>query len=113
MKKEIKKITKKETPAKPKGTRDIENEQYYLYQGFFEKAQEIAMYYGFNPIDTPMIEQSDIYTSSIGAGTDIIEKEMYKIKSKGKDDLALRPELTAGIMRAYIEMDGNHYPSQL
>lgn len=103
MKKETKKTTKKELPTRPKGTRDIENDQYYLYQGFFEKAQEIAIYYGFSPVETPMMEDSAIYTSSIGAGTDIIEKEMYKIKSKSKDDLALRPELTAGIVRAYIE----------
>lgn len=100
-KKQIK--SSKEILQKPKGTRDIENEQFYAYQGFFEKAQEIAIYYGFSPIETPMLEDSRIYTSSIGAGTDIIEKEMYKIKSKGKDDLSLRPELTAGLMRAYIE----------
>ena len=86
-----------------KGMRDIIDNQYYQFQGFFEKAQEIAVYYGFKPIETPMVEYEDVFTSSIGIGTDIIDKEMYTLKTKGGDHLALRPEHTAGIMRSYIE----------
>lgn len=86
-----------------RGMRDIFNEQYYKFQGFFEKAQEISVYYGFKPIDTPITEQEDVFTSSIGVGTDIIDKEMYTLKTKGGDHLALRPEHTAGLMRSYIE----------
>ena len=79
------------------------NEEYYNFQGFFEKAQEIAVYYGFKPIDTPMLEYEEIFTSSIGEGTDIIDKEMYTLKTKGGDHLALRPEHTAPLVRAYVE----------
>jgi histidyl-tRNA synthetase len=86
-----------------KGMRDIMDDQYYHFQGFFEKAQEIAVYYGFKPIDTPITEQEDVFTSSIGEGTDIVDKEMYTLKTKGGDHLALRPEHTAGTMRSYIE----------
>jgi histidyl-tRNA synthetase len=86
-----------------KGMRDIVGEQYYQFQGFFEKAQEVAVYYGFKPIETPIVEQEDVFTSSIGVGTDIIDKEMYVLKTKGGDHLALRPEHTAGLMRSYIE----------
>lgn len=86
-----------------KGMRDIIDDQYYQFQGFFEKAQEIAVYYGFKPIETPMVEDEEVFTSSIGVGTDIIDKEMYTLKTKGGDHLALRPEHTAGIMRSYIE----------
>jgi len=86
-----------------KGMRDIIDNQYYYFQGFFEKAQEVAMYYGFKPIETPIVEEEDVFTSSIGVGTDIIDKEMYTLKTKGGDHLALRPEHTAGIMRSYIE----------
>src|SRR3989339_1821649 len=86
-----------------KGMRDIADEQYYHFQGFFEKAQEIAVYYGFKPIETPIVEQMGVFTSSIGEGTDIIDKEMYTLKTKGGDHLALRPEHTAPLMRAYIE----------
>jgi histidyl-tRNA synthetase len=86
-----------------KGMRDIIGDQYYQFQGFFEKAQEVAVYYGFKPIDTPIVEQEEVFTSSIGVGTDIVDKEMYVLKTKGGDRLALRPEHTAGLMRSYIE----------
>ncbi|MFZ2072263.1 MAG: histidine--tRNA ligase [Minisyncoccia bacterium] len=87
----------------PKGMRDIMNEEYYNFQGFFEKAQEVAVYYGFRPIETPILEHEEIFTSGIGEGTDIIDKEMYTLKTKGGDHLALRPEHTSPTMRAYIE----------
>jgi len=89
--------------SSPKGMRDLMNEEYYAFQGFFEKAQEVAVYYGFKPIETPMLEHEEIFTSGIGEGTDIIDKEMYTLKTKGGDHLALRPEHTASLIRAYIE----------
>ena len=94
----------------PKGMRDIVNEEYYNFQGFFEKAQEVAVYYGFKPIETPIMEHEEIFTSSIGEGTDIIDKEMYSLKTKGGDHLALRPEHTASLMRAYIEKGMQNMP---
>jgi len=89
--------------ASPKGMRDLMNEEYYSFQGFFEKAQEVAVYYGFKPIETPILEHEEIFTTGIGEGTDIIDKEIYTLKTKGGDHLALRPEHTAPLMRAYIE----------
>ena len=89
--------------ASPKGMRDLMNEEYYAFQGFFEKAQEVAVYYGFKPIDTPILEHEEVFTGTIGEGTDIVDKEMYTLKTKGGDHLALRPEHTAALMRAYIE----------
>ncbi|MES3032133.1 MAG: histidine--tRNA ligase [Patescibacteria group bacterium] len=89
--------------SSPKGMRDLRNEEYYAFQGFFEKAQEVAVYYGFKPIETPMLENEDIFTTGIGEGTDIVDKEMYTLKTKGGDHLALRPEHTAPLVRAYIE----------
>lgn len=86
-----------------KGMRDIFDSQYYQFQGFFEKAQEVAVYYGFKPMETPLVEDENVFTSSIGTGTDIVDKEMYTLKTKGGDHLALRPEHTAGLMRSYIE----------
>src|SRR3989338_5435357 len=105
----IKKTTVKKVKNKsidissPKGMRDIVGDEYYNFQGFFEKAQEVAIYYGFKPIETPILEHEEIFTSSIGEGTDIVDKEMYTLKTKGGDRLALRPEHTAPLMRAYIE----------
>ncbi len=100
-KKENKK--KPENIASPKGMRDLMNEEYYSFQGFFEKAQEVAIYYGFKPIETPILEHEELITGGIGEGTDIVDKEIYNLKTKGGDHLALRPEHTAPLMRAYIE----------
>jgi len=94
---------KKEIPQSLKGMRDILGEEYFSYLGFAERAAEIALYYGFNPISTPLLEQENVFTSGLGVTSDIIGKEMYTVRSKGSDKIALRPEGTAGVMRAYIE----------
>jgi histidyl-tRNA synthetase len=108
-----KKKGNKEPLSSVKGMRDILDEQYYQFQGFFEKAQEVAVYYGFKPIDTPIAEHEEVFTSSIGIGTDIIDKEIYTLKTKGGDHLALRPEHTAGLMRSYIEHGMQALPQPL
>lgn len=96
--------------SSPKGMRDIVGEDYYKFQGFFEKAQEVAVYYGFKPIETPILEYEDTFTTAIGVGTDAIDKEMYSLKTKGGDHLAMRPEGTAGVMRSYIEHGMSNLP---
>ena len=104
------KSTKGKNLTSPKGMRDIINEEYYNFQGFFEKAQEVAVYYGFKPIETPLLEHVETFSSGIGEGTDIIDKEMYTLKTKGGDHLALRPEHTASLMRSYIEQGMQNMP---
>ncbi|MEK7208706.1 MAG: histidine--tRNA ligase [Patescibacteria group bacterium] len=86
-----------------KGMRDIFGDEYYGYQGLIEKASETAIYYGFRPIDTPILESVELFQKGIGLNTDIVEKELYTLRTKGGDHLALRPEYTAPIMRAYFE----------
>jgi len=83
--------------------RDITGDAFYALQGFFEKAAEIAVYYGFKPIYTPVLEKEELYARGVGEATDIVEKELYTLKTKGGDALVARPEGTAGVMRAYIE----------
>ena len=100
---ENEKPQKKETPTSLKGMEDLIDERYYAFQGLFEKAQEVAVYYGFKPIETPVLEHEEVFISAIGEGTDIVDKEMYTLRTKGGDKLALRPEYTAGVMRAYLE----------
>ncbi len=87
----------------PKGMHDLIGDDVFLYQGFAEKAAEIALYYGFKPIETPILEKEELFARGVGAGTDIVDKEMYTLKTKGGDKLAMRPEGTAPAMRAYIE----------
>lgn len=102
-KSEKKKTVRGDEIASPKGMRDLLGKEFYAYQGFSEKASEIATYYGFRPIETPVLEREAVFTSSLGVGTDIRDKEMYTLKTKGGDHLVMRPEGTAGIMRSYIE----------
>ena len=94
----------------PKGMRDIMGAEYYQLQGFMEKAQEVAVYYGFDPIKTPHLEDSRVFEKGLGTGTDALEKEMYSLKTKGGDVLALRPEGTAAVMRAYLEHGMRNLP---
>lgn len=93
---------KKELLQTPKGMRDILPEDYIYYSAIYDKLESIAEYYDFKPIQTPHLEKIDLFTASVGETTDIVEKEMYTLKTKGKDHLALRPEGTAPIMRAYL-----------
>lgn len=101
---------KKELPTSLKGMKDILDDEYYAYQGLFEKAQEIAVYYGFKPIETPIMERDEVFSKAIGEGTDVVDKEMYSFRSKGGDKIAIRPEYTAGVMRAYIEHGMQNLP---
>ncbi len=94
---------KKDFLQAPRGMRDLEGETFYNYQGFFEKAQEVCEYYGYTPIQTPVLEHEEVFLKGVGEGTDIVDKEIYCLRTKGGDRLALRPEDTAGVMRAYIE----------
>ena len=87
----------------PKGMRDILPEEYSFYQNFFEKAEEVANYYGFQPIQTPHLEKMDLFTAAVGETTDIVEKQMFTLKTRGGDRLVLRPEGTAPVMRAYLK----------
>ena len=68
------------------------------------------MYYGFDPIKTPVLEDIQVFEKSLGEGTDALEKEMYSLKTKGGDHLALRPEGTAPVMRAYLEHGMRNLP---
>jgi len=96
------KKTNKDIIQSPKGMRDFLGDPFYSKQGFYEKAQEIAEYYGFNGIETPVLEHSEIFLKGLDAEDDAI-KEMYSLKTKGNDALSLRPEGTAPVMRSYIE----------
>jgi histidyl-tRNA synthetase len=100
-------------PQTAKGFRDIMGEEYYRFQGVFEKAQEIAVYYGFSPIEIPTVEYTNIFERGVGEGTDIVEKELYTLTTKGGDRLSLRPEGTAGIVRAYIEHGWQSLPQPI
>ncbi len=87
----------------PPGMHDILPEEEKHYYRIEETARRIADFYNFGKIHTPILEQTNLFEKSVGDDTDIVQKEMYTLKTKGNDYLALRPEGTASIARAYIE----------
>lgn len=66
--------------------------------------------YGFEKIETPIVESTELFLRSAGEASDIVEKEMYNFKTRGGDDLALRPEGTASVVRSYLENGMNVRP---
>lgn len=92
---------------------DILPEDQAFFQKVYAVAANIAGFYGFQRIDTPLVEEAELFSKGIGLSTDIVEKQMYVFRSKGGDYLALRPEFTAGIVRAYIEHGMFNLPQPL
>ncbi|WKZ27016.1 MAG: histidine--tRNA ligase [Candidatus Paceibacterota bacterium] len=87
----------------PRGMHDIlpEDQKYWRY--LQKKAESLLEDYGFDRIDTPILEDVDVFLKGVGDATDIVSKELYTLSTKGGDRFALRPEGTASIARAYIE----------
>lgn len=96
-------MAKKLKFQKATGMHDILPEDQKYYKRIYEVVSSIAEFYGFQKIDTPIVEETELFMKSIGATSDIVSKEMYTLKTKGGDSLSLRPEWTAPIVRSYIE----------
>lgn len=86
-----------------KGMKDILPEEQPYWELLRDTVKKFAFEYGFRRIDTPILEDTNVFVRSVGRGTDIVDKEMFSFKDKGGDGLSLRPENTAGICRAYVE----------
>ncbi|MCY3922949.1 MAG: histidine--tRNA ligase [Chloroflexi bacterium] len=87
----------------PRGTRDLLPEDYRIHAHILNHAREQARLAGFGFIEPPTFEQADLFARGVGEGTDIVEKEMYIFEDRGGDRLALRPEGTASVCRAYLQ----------
>jgi len=88
---------------RPTGTLDILPQDRPYWRYLEQTVHEIMRLYGYQQIDVPVFEHTELYVRGVGEGTDIVEKEMYTFLDKGNDSLTLRPEFTAGIARAYVE----------
>ena len=88
---------------KMKGTEDILPNQSATWQYVEDVARDIFDTYMFKEIRTPMFESLELFQRGVGDTTDIVSKEMYQFKDKGDRDIALRPEGTAPVVRAYVE----------
>jgi len=96
-----------------RGMRDILPREQQYWNHVRRALARAANEYGFSRIDTPVIEYNNLFTQSIGEGTDIVDKEMYSFVTKGGDKVALRPEFTASIARAYIQHGMNVMPKPI
>ena len=86
-----------------RGMHDIVPEQTPLWQLLEKSISQILSAYGYQEIRMPVVEKTDLFKRSIGEVTDIVEKEMYTFEDRNGDFLSLRPEGTAGCVRAGIE----------
>lgn len=88
----------------PRGTQDVLPTESYKWQALERLLHEIAALYGFRELRTPTFEQMDLFQRGVGDTTDVVQKEMFEVRAqKGTDLFALRPEGTAGAVRAAIE----------
>jgi len=86
-----------------KGMKDILPEEQPFWSWVKNTIEKVAEEYGYQKIDTPILENTNLFIRSVGEDTDIVSKEMYSFIDKGGENLTLRPEGTAGVARAYNE----------
>ncbi|MHB8174499.1 MAG: ATP phosphoribosyltransferase regulatory subunit, partial [Nitrospirota bacterium] len=82
-----------------KGVKDILPADLPKWRYLEDTVRRLFSDYGFSEIRTPIIEHTELFARSIGATSDIVEKEMYAFRDQGGDEITLRPEGTAGVVR--------------
>ena len=88
---------------RPKGTADVVPEDAYKWHTVEKLARDTAEQFGFKEIRIPTFEETGLFVRSVGETTDVVQKEMYKVTATGDSEFTLRPEGTAGTMRAMLE----------
>ncbi len=86
-----------------KGMKDRHSDDVRKYDFIVDTAKEVFSKYGFERIITPILEETELFRRSVGDETDVVSKEMYEFKDKGNRSVSMRPEGTAGVVRAYLE----------
>ncbi|MFT0786936.1 histidine--tRNA ligase [Synechococcus sp. OH20] len=86
-----------------RGTRDILPPEVRLWQRVEASAREILGRANYQEIRTPILELTELFARSIGSATDVVGKEMFSFSTRGEQEVSLRPENTAGVVRAYIQ----------
>lgn len=89
--------------SRVKGTKDILPHESYKWLYIEERIREFAAINSFDYIKTPAFEVTDLFVRGIGDGTDIVSKEMYTFLDKSKTSITLKPEMTAPVIRAYVQ----------
>lgn len=87
----------------PRGTKDVLPQDSYRWQAVEAKMRQAAALAGYREVRTPVFEHTELFARGVGDTTDIVQKEMYTFKDKGDRSLTLKPEGTAGAVRAFLE----------
>ncbi len=87
----------------PKGTQDMLPDRAHRWQRIEKTMREICRLAGYREIRTPIFEHTELFQRGVGDGTDVVQKEMYTFEDKGGRSITLKPEGTAGVVRALIE----------
>jgi histidyl-tRNA synthetase len=87
----------------PRGTHDILPSEQPLWEWVKSEMQDVCTVYGYNRIDTPAFEDTELIVRTSGGGSDVVQKETYTFTDRGGRSLTLRPEATAPICRAYVQ----------
>ncbi len=94
----------------PRGTSDILPKEQAYWRYIEQKVVNLCQLYGYQRIDTPAFEDTQLFSRSVGEETDIVEKQMYTFQDRGGNKLTLRPEGTAPVCRAYLEYGLHNLP---
>ena len=94
----------------PRGTTDILPEEQAYWRYIEEKAAYICQLYGYERIETPIFEDTQLFVKGTGDTTDIVQKEMYTFEDRSGNSLTLKPEGTPGVCRAYLEHGFQNLP---
>lgn len=88
--------------AAVRGTHDILPAQAHAWEWLHRTHERVAGGFGYRPVETPVLEHTELFERGVGAGTDVVDKEMYTFTDAGGRSLTLRPEGTAGVVRAVM-----------
>lgn len=93
----------------PKGMHDVLPDDFAYVEKIEKALKKVAGFYGFDRIEPPLLEDVNLFERGTGTTSEVVQKQMFTLKAgRGENDLALRPEMTPGVFRAYIQNGLNH-----
>jgi len=95
-----------------RGMKDLAFDDAKRFEYFVDTASEVAKNYGYEYLETPLLEETALFKRSVGDSSDIVNKEMYQFTDKGGNDVCLRPEGTAGVVRFFVSNKLDRQPSK-
>jgi histidyl-tRNA synthetase len=96
-------VSRAQRIERPRGTHDVTPAEQPLWRRVTSEIERLCALYGYRPIATPVFEDTGLFERTSGAGSDVVQKEMYTFTDRSERSLTLRPEATAPVCRAYVE----------